>query len=80
MRYRCSFRKVWSDKIRQVHKWGSGVSPDNTQLRQDLETTPTGVDFIPTRRELISTRLEFTPTKRDFPPNRQRCSKPILFK
>jgi hypothetical protein len=35
---------------------GSGVSPDKTQLRQDLETTPTGVDFTPTRRELTSTR------------------------
>jgi hypothetical protein len=31
---------------------GSGVSPDNTQLRQDLETTPTGVDFIPTRTRI----------------------------
>jgi hypothetical protein len=38
-------------------------SPDKTQLRQDLETTPTGVDFTPTRRELTSTRLDFTPTK-----------------
>ena len=58
---------------------GSGVSPDKTQLRQDLETTPTGVDFTPTRRELTSTRLDFTPTKQYFPPNRQRCSKLLYF-
>jgi hypothetical protein len=58
---------------------GSGVSPDKTQLRQNLETTPTGVDFTPTRRELTSTRLDFTPTKQDFPPNRQRCSKLLYF-
>ena len=48
---------------------GSGVSPDKTELRQDLETTPTGVDFTPTRRELTSTHLDFTPTKQDFPPS-----------
>ena len=63
---------VWSQT-------GSGVSPDKTELRQDLETTPTGVDFTPTRRELTSTRLDFTPTKQDFPPNRQRCSKLLPF-
>jgi hypothetical protein len=54
-------------------------SPDKTQLRQDLERTPTRVDFTPTHRELTSTRLDFTPTKQDFPPNRQRCSKLLPF-
>ncbi len=62
-----------NDLVARVH------SPDKTQLQQDLERTPTGVDFTPTRRELTSTRLDFTPTKQDFLPNRQRCSKLLPF-
>nr|CAH0102598.1 unnamed protein product [Daphnia galeata] len=54
----------WVDKKLDL---GSGVSPDKTELRQDLETTPTGVDFTPTRRELTSTRLDFTPKTRFSP-------------
>jgi hypothetical protein len=45
---------------RQISWLARVHSPDKTQLRQDLETTPTGVDFTPTRRELTSTRLHFT--------------------
>ena len=54
---------VYIGNMARVH------SPDKTQLRQDLETTQTGVYFTLTSRELISTRLEFTPKKRDSPNN-----------
>ena len=57
---------------------GSGVSPDKTQLRQDLETTPTGVDFTPTRRELTSTGLDFT-DKTIFSPESTAMQQTVIF-
>ena len=43
-------------------------SPDKTQLRQDLETTPTGVDFTPDTSRINFDTLRFYIDKTRFSP------------